>query len=166
MLAEVGDKRIGVLFEGDGGVGAEGGGLLEGFGVASGGDDARCAEAAGDLHGEVSGDAGRAEDEDALSGGELCARGERGPRGHAGVHHGGGRNVIDRVRQRQCHPRLSDGALGEGAIEIAGPSKVDTMAVGQAADAIDSGDEVELAGAAVVGSGWRGRGRWDAAQRR
>ena len=76
----------------DGGVGAEGGELGEGLRIAAGGDDAAGASGFGDLDGELAGDAGGAEDEDAFAGLKLCAH-ESDGRGHGGVGDGGGGGV-------------------------------------------------------------------------
>ena len=152
FVAKGGDEAVAILIEEDGGFGAEGFGFFEGPGVAADGDDAASAEAAGDLHGEVTGAAGGAEDEDVFSGDEMGAMCEGGPGGHGRVDHGGDDGVVEGVGEGGAHGAPGDGALGEGSIGRARGAEEDADAIWRAAYAVDAGDEGKLAGAAVVSS--------------
>ena len=130
-------------------------------GDALGGDAAR-AEAFGDLHGKLAGDAGGAEDEHAFAGDKLGARGERNPGGHGRVGDAGGGDVIQAVGERDAHSAGGADALGKGAPGVARAAEVDARAVGEAANAVDTGNEGQLAGRAVMGA--VGQGLNDAVQ--
>ncbi len=156
LVSEGGGEGFGRLVEADDGVGAEGGELGEGLRVAAGGNDAASSSGLGDLHGELAGDAGGAEDEDAFARLELGAHeGDGG--GHGGVGDGGGGRVGDRVGDGDEHGAGGDGLLGEGAEGWARAAEEDAGAGGElaeggceAANAVDAGDEGKNAGAAVV----------------
>ena len=119
-----------ILIEGDGRIGAEVFGFFESLGIAADGDDTFGAEAAGDLHGELAGGAGGAEDEDAFAGDELSAVFERGPGGHGGIHHGGNGGVVEGVGDGRAHGTFGDGVLGEGSVGRARKAEEDAGAVG------------------------------------
>src|SRR5580658_10565241 len=111
-----GDEGFAVLVEGDDGVGTEGFGFFECLGIAADRDNAFRAKATGDLHGEVAGAPGSAEDEDAFAVDEMSAMLKCGPGRHGGVDHGGDDGVIEIGGERRAHSAPGNGALGEGSV--------------------------------------------------
>ena len=86
-----------LLIERDDGVGTEGLQLLQGFWIAPGGNDAARAKTFRDLHSELAGDSGCAENQHTLAGDKFGATGKGDPGRHAGIRNPRGCYVIQAV---------------------------------------------------------------------
>ena len=78
--------------------------------------------------------------------------GERRPGRHGGIDHGGDGGVVEIGGQRRAQRAPRNGALGEGSVGRVRCAEEDAGSVGGAADTVDSWNQGQLAGAAVVRS--------------
>jgi len=123
-------------------VGAEASDLGQRVVIAAGGYNASRAEQPGDLHGETSGDAGRALDQDGLARGEAgCGLDRKTGHGRRD-HDGDGRvDALGRGGRVRC---WDDGALGQRAVGRARLAEPDESAVGKGADPVEPDDRRQL----------------------
>lgn len=147
-----GDERVVVLVERDDSVGAARPGFFKSLGIAAHRDDALRTEATGNLHSHLPCQACGAEDQNAFAHGKVGAVFERGPGRHGGIHHGGDGGVVERIGNGRAQGGPGDAAFSEGAKRRPHGAKENTRSVGSAAHAVDTRNERQLSGAAVVGS--------------
>jgi len=118
--------------------------------VPAGRDDLPGAEEPRDLHRQLTGVAGRAQDEDILGGLEGHPLTQADPGGHGRVHRGGHRHRVAVVGQHDAAPGIDDGLLGHRAHRRVGKDEVAEPPVRVPADTVDPRHERKLAGAGVV----------------
>ncbi len=104
----------------------------------------------GDLHGQLPGAAGRADDQDGRAGLQVRSAAQRDPGGHRRVHRRGDRDRVGADRQGDRAAAVDGGLLRHRAERGVVGDEVDQLAVAGAADAVDAGDHRQDAVGAVV----------------
>jgi hypothetical protein len=102
------------------------------------------------LYRQLPGHAGRSKNQDAFPRRQLRALGERPPRRHPRIHHGGHRRIAQWFGNREAGHPPSHASLRKAPVDRLGAGKVHALAIGQMANAVEARDERQFTRAAVM----------------